>query len=255
LAVLSGEPELPREVNPRVPKPLEIVCLKCLARTPEDRYSSAGALADDLQRYLRGEALEARPPGLVQRLWSWIRREPALASRLATLTAFLGVDVVNYWLGESKGVPRKFGLEMAGLIVLWVVVGFVFQQVLKSARWSFPARYVWGTLDSILLLIALLIADGAASPLVIGYPLLIAASGLWYRVRFVWYVTALSLVSYSVLIWDFYYRRWDRLSVEFPTFRFDRHVIFVLGLLAISGVVAYLVNRLRTLSSYYGQKL
>ena len=43
----------------------------------------------------------------------------------------------------------------------------------------------------------LLVADGAASPLVVGYPLLIAASGLWYRVRFVWFVTALSLISYG----------------------------------------------------------
>ena len=251
LQVLSGEPVLPRELNPRAPHLLEIVCLRCLARSPGDRYPSAEALAADLEHYLRGEALDARPPGLVERLWSWTRREPALASRLATLSVFLGVDVVNYAVG---GIPGDFCLEMAGLVGVWLAVAFVFQWILKSGQWSIPARFVWGTLDSALLLAVLLIADGAASPLVVGYPLLIAASGLWYRVRFVWFVTALSLISYGILVLDFYLWRPDDLRAHFPT-RFDRHVIFALGLLAIAGVVAYLVNRLRTLSSYYGQKL
>ena len=130
----------------------------------------------------------------------------------------------------------------------------VFQQFLKSGQWSVPARFVWGTLDSLLLLAALFVADGAASPLIVGYPLLIVASGLWFRVRFVWYVTGLSLASYALLVVDFYYWRPDALRASFPT-KFDRHVIFTLGLLAIAAVVAYLVDRLRTLSSYYGQKL
>jgi len=250
LEVLNGEPLLPRELDPHVPRPLELICLKCLARSPEDRYPSAGALADDLEHYLRGEALDARPPGFVQRLWSWVRREPALASRLATLSAFLGVDVANY----AAGTPADFCLEMAALIGLWLVIAAVFQQFLKSGQWSIPARFVWGTLDSVLLLAALFVADGAASPLVIGYPLLIVASGLWFRVRFVWFVTGLSLVSYALLVVDFYFWRPDALRESFPT-RFDRHVIFALGLLATAGVVAYLVDRLRTLSTYYGQKL
>jgi hypothetical protein len=179
-----------------------------------------------------------------------VRREPALASRLTTLGAFLGIDATNYWLGDQ---PADFCLEMAVVIAVWLLIAVVFQQFLKSGRWSIPARFVWGTLDSALLLAALLIANGAASPLVIGYTLLIVASGLWFRVRFVWFVTALSLVSYTVLIFDFYYRR-PELQKEFPG-EFMRHVIFLLGLMAIAGVIAYLVDRLRTLSSYYGQKL
>jgi serine/threonine-protein kinase len=250
LEVINGEPLLPRELNPHVPRPLELICLRCLARSPEDRYASAGALAEDLEHYLRGEALDARPPGIVQRLWSWVRREPALASRLATLSAFLGVDVANY----AAGTPADFCLEMAALIGLWLLIAVVFQQFLKSGRWSIPARFVWGTLDSVLLLAALFVADGAASPLVVGYPLLIVASGLWFRVRFVWFVTGLSLVSYALLVVDFYFWRPDDLRASFPT-RFDRHVIFALALLATAGVIAYLVDRLRTLSTYYGQKL
>jgi eukaryotic-like serine/threonine-protein kinase len=184
-------------------------------------------------------------------VWSWVRREPALASRLGTLTAFLGVDVANYAVGNS---PGDFSLEMAALIGVWLLIAVVFQQFLKSGQWSIPTRFVWGMLDSILLLAALLVADGAASPLVVGYPLLIVASGLWFRVRFVWFVTGLSLASYALLVVDFYFWRPDALRASFPT-NFDRHVIFVLGMLATAGVVAYLVDRLRTLSTYYGQKL
>jgi serine/threonine-protein kinase len=251
LEVLNGEPLLPRELNPHVPRLLELICLKCLARSPEDRYPSAGALAEDLEHYLRGEALDARPPGITQRVWSWVRREPALASRLATLSAFLVVDVANYALGNS---PGDFCLEMAALIGIWLLIAVVFEQLLKSGPWSIPTRFVWGTLDSVLLLAALLVADGAASPLVVGYPLLIAASGLWFRVRFVWFVTGLSLASYALLVVDFYCWRPEAIRASFPT-RFDRHVIFALSLLATAGVVAYLVDRLRTLSTYYGQKL
>ncbi len=251
LQVLNGEPLLPRAVNPRVPRPLEWIAMKCLARNPRDRYASAQALADDLERYRRGEPLEARAPGVVEHAWRWVRREPALASRLATLTAFLGIDAVIYGRGDEE---PGFCLEMAMLVAVWLTIAVVFQQFLKSGRWSFPARFVWGTLDSALLLAALLIADGAASPLVIGYPLLIVASGLWFRVRFVWFMTALSLMSYGVLVYDFYWRRPEALQLKLSP-QPIRHAIFTLGLIAISCVVAYLVDRLRTLSTYYGQKL
>jgi serine/threonine-protein kinase len=284
LQVLNGDPPLPHELSPRAPRALERVCMKCLARAPHERYPSAQALADDLEHYLRGEPLEARPPGIAQRVWRWVRREPALASRLATLTTFLGIDAVIYRLGEAP----TFCLNMAALVVVWLLIAVIFQQFLKvpprteadassqsaspasssgsserlrvfvghlkSGQWSVPARFVWGTLDSILLLAALLLANGVASPLVVGYPLLLVASGLWFRVRFVWFMTGLSLVSYSILVWDFYYRRADELTKVFPT-DFMRHVIFALALVAMAGVISYLVDRLRTLSTYCGQKL
>ena len=128
----------------------------------------------------------------------------------------------------------------------------LFQQALKSQRWSFPARFVWGALDSLLLLAVLLLADGAASPLVVGYPLLIVGSGLWFRVRFVWFITALSLVSYGILVVDFY-SGGPSFSRSFDV-NLDRHVIFAVSLVVIASGVSYLVHRVRTLSTFYGQK-
>jgi len=154
-------------------------------------------------------------------------------------------------LFRVKGIEVKVHLTFL-LILVWAATAVVFQQWMKSPRWSFPARFVWGALDSVLLLAVLLMADGAASPLVVGYPLLIVGAGLWFRVRFVWFMTALSLLSYGVLVVDFYCWR-TYLQGSFDT-NPDRHVIFAVGLIVIAGGVSYLVHRVRTLSTYYGQR-
>lgn len=252
MQVLSREPTLPRQINPRIPRGLELICLKCLAKSPEDRYASADELADDLERFCRGEALAVKPPRLVQRLWSWSRREPALSSRLAALAIFYGVELVQFVRGTG-GVDAPFHAKISLLIAVWALSSFALQQCLKLQQWSIPARFLWGGLDSILLLAVLFVADGIASPLVVGYPLLIVGSGLWFRVRFVWFMTALSLASYSILLVDFYYRR-TQLQMKFDA-GFDRHIIFFAAMLVIAGVVAYLVDRVRALSTFYGQRV
>jgi serine/threonine-protein kinase len=254
--VLSREPILPRLLNPRVPRGLELICLKCLAKSPGDRYSSAAALADDLEHFARGEALAVRPPHLGQRLWSWIRRQPALASRFAGLglfyTASVTVQTLKYFLQGT--IPDwSFQGKIAVLLGIWAGVSIICQRLHDTQRWSIPGRFVWGALDSLLLLAVLFVADGLASPLVVGYPLLIVASGLWFRVRFVWFMTGLSLVSYTILMVDFH--RWrPGLQEGFDTDP-DRHVINLIALLLVGLAVAYLVHRVRTLSSFYRRQV
>lgn len=248
--VLDVEPTLPRQLNPRIPRALELICLKCLAKSADDRYQTALELAKDLERFLKGEEIVAQAPNVWQRLWAWARREPALASRLAALGTFYAVTVANYASGR---VVFDFWEKITVLVLIWALSSAVCQQLLKTSRWSIPARFLWGTLDSAILLGVLLVADGVVSPLIVGYPLLIVGSGLWFRVRFVWYMTFLSLVSYAVLVADFYYRR-PELGQSFEVY-FDRHVIFIIALIVIAGAVSYLVQRVRALSSYYGQKV
>jgi eukaryotic-like serine/threonine-protein kinase len=245
--VLGRDPALPRQRNPKVPRGLELICLKCLAKSPEERYTTAGALADDLERFARGEALEVQPPSPVQRLWSWARRQPALAGRLLAFGVFYGVTLVNY-LGNR--IDGEFHLRVALLLATWALASVIFQRALNRQREWFPARFVWGTLDAAFLLAVMLLADGAASPLMMAYPLAIVGAGLWFRVRFVTYMTALAVLSYGVLIVDFHYVR-PELATRFGP-SIDRHVVNVAALLVCGAVVAYLVHRVRTLSNFYG---
>ena len=84
-AVLQKDPIPPRRVNPRVPKDLETICLKCLEKDPDRRYRSAKDLADDLRRYVSRFAILARRPGPVARAAKWVRRNPAVAGLAAVL--------------------------------------------------------------------------------------------------------------------------------------------------------------------------
>jgi serine/threonine-protein kinase len=82
--VRDDEPVPPARLA-RVPRDLEVICLKCLEKEPGRRYATAQALADDLGRYLKGEPIRARPVGLAGRLWRWSRRHPREAALLAAL--------------------------------------------------------------------------------------------------------------------------------------------------------------------------
>jgi WD40 repeat protein len=113
---LSASPPSPRLLNPAIPRDLETICLKCLEKSPESRYASAGALAEDLRRFLAGENILARPVLAPVRLARWARRRPAPAALLALL--ILGAlaatfAAIAFERSEARGREQLFEAQLA----------------------------------------------------------------------------------------------------------------------------------------------
>ncbi len=103
LRTLHQEPERPRTLNSRLPRDLETICLKCLEKEPQRRYHSAADLADDLERWLRGEPVRARPVGTLGWTWRWCRRKPMIASLAVALTVSLLAGLIGYPVSVAGG--------------------------------------------------------------------------------------------------------------------------------------------------------
>jgi TolB-like protein/predicted Ser/Thr protein kinase/Tfp pilus assembly protein PilF len=110
--VLDTEPRQPRLWNPKVDRDLSTICLKCLEKDPQRRYSSALALAEDLEHWLRHEPIRARHAGIFTRGKKWLRRNPTTAALIALSLAFAATVGVMIWKGESERPPP------AGIAVL-----------------------------------------------------------------------------------------------------------------------------------------
>lgn len=88
--VIDQDPQSPRELNKKVDLDLSTICLKCLEKDPAQRYASASELAEELELYLQGKPIKARPIGNMGRIWRWCRRNPAMAM-MVSLVVFSAV--------------------------------------------------------------------------------------------------------------------------------------------------------------------
>jgi len=97
----TEDPAPPSRINAKVPRDLETICLKCLEKEPHNRYSSAGDLAADLDRFLQHEPIRARPVAPLERATRWVRRNPLLAALAVTGILLIGV-IVGDALQETR---------------------------------------------------------------------------------------------------------------------------------------------------------
>jgi hypothetical protein len=124
--LITEDPLSPRRLVPGLSRDLETICLKCLEKEPKKRYAGAQQLADDLQCYLTGKPITARPLGLVGRTWRWCRRQPLTAASLAIaglLTVALIVTIVVYEDQLAKAARQQAEDERELIVQLEIRLG------------------------------------------------------------------------------------------------------------------------------------
>jgi WD40 repeat protein/serine/threonine protein kinase len=115
LEQVKNDPPLPlTKLQPKCPRDLETICLKCLQKSPGQRYKSAESLADDLARFLRHEPILARPTGRIEQAWLWCKRKPALAALigLVALVAFVGFPLMTaLWIDRMRSATAEYNIR------------------------------------------------------------------------------------------------------------------------------------------------
>jgi WD40 repeat protein/serine/threonine protein kinase len=124
--VLDQEPRRPALLNPQVDRDLETICLKCLEKDARRRYASAEMLADDLDRRVRNEPIQARPSSKSERLQKWVRRRPAIAGLMGTslvllLGLVIGTTIYSLRLKTARNRLEQnlYASEMAVAFAAW----------------------------------------------------------------------------------------------------------------------------------------
>src|SRR6478672_4281628 len=110
--LLDTEPRQPRLLNPKIDRDLSTICLKCLEKDPKRRYSSALALAEDLERWLKHEPIQARHTGIIGRSRKWVRRNPSSALLAACLVALAAAAGWIVWKSELIRHPVTTGIAV-----------------------------------------------------------------------------------------------------------------------------------------------
>ena len=239
--VIEGEPTLLRQLVATIPRALELICFKCLEKDPARRYASAAELSADLTRYLQGEPVEAQHGGPWQSVERWVRRQPSLAVHLAAISCALVIVQWRYWLTETDPVAHWLVVFVLGV---WWLSSVLWQQLLNRERLATVSRV--GTIvgDVSLLTAALVLSGWTNGTLLVVYPLLIAASGLWFRVSLVWLMTLATEVAFAALL------------MLLPDLRDPWHhpLIVATVLLMTGAATAFQVNRVRALSRFYERR-
>jgi len=241
LQVMNLDPPPPRKINPQVPRSLNTLISRAMAREAQGRYESAGLLEADLHRFMLDEPIDHPKPSLLERTVRWWRREPALVSHLIAIIAVLVIVSVAIALRDSTLAESKLVLT---LLPLWAAGCWLFQRVSVVDRYQTAAFWSWAVMDVVVYTTLIYLAETPRALLLIGYPMMIVASGLFYRIRFVVFVMSMCIVGFMILIATV-----DDALTDRPEFC----VIYVSGMLVLALCVTSMIRKVRGLADYFAR--
>jgi serine/threonine-protein kinase len=244
--VLEGEVIVPRVINPLVARDLERICLCCLEKSPESRYATAGDLAEDLERFIREEPVQARLPGFKSFLVHWVRCQPALVSRLVGLSICVVVAQLTFHYHPTLSLFEHAWIVSA--LAIWALLSIVCQWAIERERWIKLVPFIWVTVDAVCLTVILWLDRASPGPLIASFLVLVALSGLWFRASLVGLAAVLSSLGYSLLVFGDFIRH-HRLE------QLNWHFVYLVLLMLTGCAVAYLVHRIQALSRFYDRRI
>ncbi|MBY0523850.1 MAG: protein kinase [Gemmataceae bacterium] len=135
--VVTQEPAPPRQLQPRVPRDLETVCLKCLHKDPRRRYATGWELAEDLRRFQAGEPVHARQASVAEQTWKWARRHPTLASvGVTALVLLLAVSAGHYLHLRAALAAALDGQELKTATIEVQAALFKAESAVAAQQWD-----------------------------------------------------------------------------------------------------------------------
>jgi len=239
LQVLNRDPPLPRKVNLRVPRALAAIICRAMDKDPSGRYGSSKALQEDLRRFILDEPIHQPKPGWIERANLWWRREPILVSHLVAILAVLLIVLISKLLSEQVSQNAPWVIT---LLLVWAVGSYLFQRLSIIDRYQTAAYWGWAAFDVVVYTTLIFIAEPPRGLLLIGYPMMIGASGLLYRVRFVVFVTAMCIAGFGILL-----ATANDALAEKPEFC----VIYTSGLVVLALCLISMIRRVRGLADYF----
>jgi len=196
----DDDPPPLRSLNSTVPKDLETICHTCLMKQPEKRYLTARALADDLNRFLHDEPIEARPLNFFQRLYQQARHQPLLASHFFALSLLYCLHLIAWQVLEVPHHDHSFHIHISLVTTTWLALILYTQRLLENPNHRRLGEYFYAIFVPVLGTIVLIADSGPTSAPVHFYLLIIvSAPFIRFHSQMVWFQTATVTLSYLAL--------------------------------------------------------
>lgn len=243
LKILDAQPVSADRLNPELDAEVAAICMRCLEKEPKNRYLTAAEFANEIDRYLKGEPVQAMRSGIMIRIRQWSRQEPGLVGHLVGLGLIeitRGIDVFFEYFFSGQSFHSY--LDYSVIIWLWLVVCLILQRVQnRIPKQGVQLQFAWSAADLGFLTWILLRVEGNLGPLFIAFPLVVVVSGLFLRVNLVAFSTILSLISFEIV----FLTRQE--SGEFAHFGF----VGAAAIVVIGTVVGLMVHRIRLLNRLF----
>ena len=240
IQVIQSQPVEPRRLESGIPRDLELICLKCLEKNRVDRYPTALALADDLQRFLAGEPILAKND-IWRRIRKWTLREPVLAAHLAAIAMLAVILLINFLVFGLTAESFRTLIINEAIFLAWAAVAIGLQKIQNAIAAKSLIPTIWATINPLFLTATLCANVAPRGELLASYLLLVVMTGFFRSVKLVAITTLSSLVGFVALI---VYS--TKLSADSdPSFSTPSYqVVFCLTLVVTGILLGFQVNRL-----------